>query len=70
MFQGSGLCFRFNTGFTSVDDNSVKVVCGNGELKMGVYTSAFNKKECVGEKGEDGSEERSAHPQKIKGRFF
>lgn len=37
---------------------------------MGVYTSAFNKKECVGEKGEDGSEERSAHPQKITGRFF
>lgn len=48
----------------------VKVVCGNGELKMGVYTSAFNKKECVGEKGENGSEERSAHPQKIKGRFL
>ena len=30
----------------------VKVVTGNGELKMRVHNSASNKKECVGEKWE------------------
>lgn len=30
---------------------AVKVVSGDGELRMWVYTSASDKKECVGEKG-------------------
>ena len=30
---------------------AVRVVSGDGELRMRVYTSASDKKECVGEKG-------------------
>ena len=30
----------------------VKVVSGDGEIRMGFYTSASDRKECIGEKWE------------------
>lgn len=48
----------------------VKVVRGDGELKMGVYTSASDKNEYLGEKGERmGLKKSLPIPGKTKGRF-
>lgn len=48
----------------------VKVVRGDDEHKMGVYTSASDKKEYLSEKGERmGLKKKSSYPRKTKGRF-
>ena len=48
----------------------VKVVSGDGELRMRVYTSASDKKECVGEKGgRTGLKKRVPIPGKLREDF-